>query len=540
MLDPTVKKLLGLLQGNNASDVRCAAAKVFGQIGPRDGEVGRALRDTLHDPDASVRLEVLATIGQLRIEQALPQLLTRISEGGPEAEAAAQAAARLGARGTRALQDLMSQVAPGLRRRIAAALGVGGTASAGTAAVDALLDTDPGVVDAATRSLISEVASFPESQRRALADHVLAMLKPNKRAPLSPVSETALVRLLAALGDARGEAAFWFRIDEPSPAEVRAAALHALGMLPLHAGRDKVQRLLKCAADANFRVAAPALMMLKGMPVSQRSAKDWLLLFEAADPAVRRFAIDKLGDLDTADVCRALLQQLHHADGQLRDVALARLGHTDRGREALVAALLEAPSPDEAWELARGQSRFAGQYEPGVRTKLFNQACRYLESGDRRADALLFLLREIDPKRLRDRLEERGMALRKKKDYQKALVYLRLLARDPACAEAVRFEMAACALKLSEHDLATDSRSADAALQPFARLIHSHDVDPAVRIKQAKWLGPEDLFYLGFHFVEGDRQEQEFGAKILRLMMQRSPRSKLAKDAKSKLRRTNL
>jgi hypothetical protein len=130
--------------------------------------------------------------------------------------------------------------------------------------------------------------------------------------------------------------------------------------------------------------------------------------------------------------------------------------------------------------------------------------------------------------------------LRKKKAYAEALIYLRLLARDPACGEALRFEMAACGLKLSEHDLASEARTADPSLQQLARLVHSYDIDPAERLKQAKWMAPEDLFYVGFHFVEGNRQEREFGAAALRLVIQRSPRSKLAKDAKSKLRSTGL
>jgi hypothetical protein len=100
--------------------------------------------------------------------------------------------------------------------------------------------------------------------------------------------------------------------------------------------------------------------------------------------------------------------------------------------------------------------------------------------------------------------------------------------------------MAACGLKLSEHDLTIDARTADPCLQQFARLVHSHDVEPLDRLKQAKWLAPEDLFYLGFHCAEGNRPEREFGAQVLQLVVERSPRSKLAKDAKSKLRSAGL
>src|SRR5207253_2271081 len=82
------------------------------------------------------------------------------------------AAARLGTRGTRALHDLMGKVAPGIRRRIAAALAAAGTPSAEIIAVDTLLDSDPGVVDAAVRTLIAEVPSLSDAHRRTLANHL--------------------------------------------------------------------------------------------------------------------------------------------------------------------------------------------------------------------------------------------------------------------------------------------------------------------------------------------------------------------------------
>src|SRR5262249_1405715 len=146
--------------------------------------------------EEGVRAAVITTIGKLRIEQALPRLLARIQEGGAESEQAAQATARLGAKGTRALQELMPKVAPGLRRRMAGGLAAAGTASAETAAIDALLDKDPGVVEAATRSLIGNVPSLSPSHRKALADHLLQLLG-NKKTRLPLASEAAVVRLLA-------------------------------------------------------------------------------------------------------------------------------------------------------------------------------------------------------------------------------------------------------------------------------------------------------------------------------------------------------
>jgi HEAT repeat protein len=535
MLDATGKKLLRLLDPNLPLELRCAAVKILGEIGIRDGQIATALCRILDDPEQILRLQALDAIGQLRIDQALPQLLIRIQEGGAEAEVAAQAAARLGSKGTRALQELMKQVAPGLRRRIAGALAAGGTAAAETATVDILLDKDPGVVDAAVRSLIAEVPSFSPAQRRTLADHILELVKPRRGSPLPTASETALIRLLAALGDPRGANAFWARIESPHPPELRATALQALGTLRLCHGKEKLSRILACACVPDFRVAAPALMILKAVPVTDVAAHDWLILLDAPDVAVRRFAVEKLAGKDLPEVAEALLRQLQHPDPGLRKEARARLAETEHGREALARELLDAPSSDEAWMLARAQQPFVQTYSAGLRKKIFAEACKYLEAGDRRAEALLFLLREADPA-VREQLEARALAGRRKKAYETALKYLRFLLRDPACGETLRFEAAACALKLSNHDLSTDSRTADPGLQQLARLVHSHDVDPADRLKQAKWLAPEDLFYVGFHFIEGNRQEREFGSQALRLAIQRSPRSKLAKDAKSKLR----
>jgi hypothetical protein len=540
MPDTTAKKLLRLLRPESAPELRRAAVAVLGEIGTRGGETTTVLNDTLDDPDAGVRLEALRAVGKLRIEQALPRLVDRITEGGPESEAAALSAAKLGDRGTRALQSLMHRVAPGLRRRIAAAMAGAGTASGETAAVDALLDSDPGVVDAAARSLSAEIPTLTPVNRKALADHLLDALKPKKGSSLSPASETAIVRLIAALGDDRAEAALWNRTLPTFSPQVRGAALQALGRSAESPAKDKLKRLLACAADGDFRVAMPALMILKGLPVVERQLAAWLPLMDAPDTAVRRTVIDKIGDRDKAEIAAALLRQLSHRDKELRDQALARLTKLTKGRQALAEALLDTSTSDETWFLSKAVAPFFRDFPAGMHGAIFTQACKYLDAGDRRADALLFLLRESDARGLRDKIEEKGLALRKKKDYARALTYFRLLGRDPACAAPVRFELAACGLKASPKDLNADARAADPVLSQLAALIHSHEAEVSQMLQKAKWLESEDLFYIGFHFAEKDHQEQKFGGAALKLLLKRSPKSKLAKDARTKLKREAL
>jgi HEAT repeat protein len=535
----TTKKVLRLLDPDQPIDVRCAAAVVLGEVGTKDAELARALCDCLKDVEPRLRLQAIKSVGKLRVEAALSQLLERVKEGGEEAEQAAQAAAKLGTKGTRALQELMPRVAPGLRRYIASALAAAGTTSSETAAVAVLLDKDSGVVEAALRSLISGVPELTAAHRKSLAAQLLERID-NKKEPLSAVSESAVLRLLAALDDPRAEVVLWERIVPPHSLEVRTAALQALGKWATTPGKEQLKRLFACATDSDFRLAAPALVLLKNLPAGDRAVAEWLTLLQAADVAVRKLAMEKVGDRDSAEVAGALLRQLDHPDRSLRDGALSRLTRLKQGQKALTAALLEADSPDRAWVLARAQAPFARKYPPEWREKVFAQACKYLESNDRRADALLFLLREADAAELRQRLEERAVHWRKKKAYETALLYLRLLIRDPSSGFSIRLELACCGLRVSSRDLSPEARAGDPCLSQFATLCQGYEAELSAELEKIKWLEAEDLYYLGFHFAEQVGQQRQFGGKVLRLLMKRSPRTKLAQAAKSKLRGSGL
>jgi HEAT repeat protein len=533
------KKLVQLLQPDQAIEVRCAAALILGELGARDAEIGKALTACLLDAEHAVRLEAIKAVGKIRVEPALPHLLDRLKEGGEEGEQAAHAAAQLGSRGAAALQELMPRVAPGLRRYIAAALASGGPQGTEATSLTVLLDKDPGVVEAAVRSLMSHIPSMNQPQRKSLADQLLR-LRSDRKKPLVGASESAVVRLLACVEDARAAPVLWDSILPPHPPEVRIAALQALGKWAANPSKDQLKRLFTCAADSDFRLAAPALVMLKALAVNDRSAPEWLSLLQAPDVAVRQLAIEKVGDRDTAEVAAALLDQVRHPDRSLREAALARLSRLHHGQMALTKALLDAESPEQAWLLARAQAPFAHGYSAAARDKVFAEVRTYLQAGDRRAEALLFLLREADAGQLRDRLEEQAQALRKKKDFAGALLFLRLLTRDPACGFPIRLEQAACGLKVSGHDLAAEARAGDPCLPQFANLCQHYEKELVQEITKIKWLEPEELFYLGFDFAEREGSPKRFAAVVLKLLLKRSPRSKLAQAARSKMRSAGL
>jgi hypothetical protein len=532
-------KILRLMAPEFPAEVRCAAALVLGELGVKDAEVARALCERLGDGEPALRWQVIQAVGKLRVERALPQLLERIKEGGGEAELAARAAARLGARGTRGLQGLMPKVAPGLRRYIAAALAGAGAADDDRAGVAVLLDSDPGVVQAAARSLMAQVSTMPSAAVESLTDHLLDLAK-DKKHPLPSASAVAVVRLLGTLDDPRVAAVLWERILPAQPAEVRVAALQGLGKWAGSPGKEQLARLFACAREGDFRVAAPALVLLSRLSADNKSLGEWLTLLQAPDVSVRLLALDKVADRDKGEVAEALVGQLGHPDRSLRDKALARLAKLEHGREALTKALLEAETPDRAWQLAKAQAPFARSYAAPLREEVFRQTCEHLEASDRRADALLYLLREAEPADLRDRLERRALELRKKKAYDRALLYLRLLARDPACGFPIRLELASCGLKVSGHDLSAEARANDPSLSQYSQLAQQDPDELLAQLEKTRWLEPEDLYYLGFHLAEQDSRQKKLAARILQLVAKRSPQSKTAQAARSKLRSAGL
>jgi HEAT repeat protein len=533
------KKLAKLLQPDQPAEVRQSAALVIGELGAKDGDVAKAICDVLADEDETVRVRAIVAAGKLGIAPALKGLLARVESGGAGASEAAEAAAQLGSKGVRGLQDLMNHVAPGLRRYIGAALAGAGGDNSSVSALDVLHDSDPGVVEAAVKSLLAQIPNYKPAQHKALASQLLSLAN-HKKKRMTPVLESAVVRLLAALDDPRIGSAMWDRIAPPTATDIRAIALQALGKWLKSPSKDQLKKLFACAAESNFKITIPAMMLLEHSPAAGKDASEWLKLLNAPDISVRRLAMERIGDRDAKDVAAGLLAQLDHPDRSLRDAALARLTKLKAGREALTKALLAEPAVDKAWSLARVQAPFVSSYPKSWRGPIFTAACKFLENDDRRADPLIFLLREADAGGLRDQLFERAVELRKKKNFAKALQYLKLLARDPGMGLDARFELACCGLKLSNHDLGHEARANDPCLGQFVHLAQADEPALIKQLDKAKWVDPEEIYYVGFHFAEHDPRWRKLGGDLLKLVIKRSPKGKVASAAKSKLKSAGL
>jgi HEAT repeat protein len=533
-MDIPVKKLVKLMASEEPG-VRSAAVLVAAELGIKDQELNAEVIARIADSDSQVRLQAIRAAGNLKIAKSLNALLDRIRGGGDESNLACVAAAKLGSEGIKGLQGAMAQVAPGLRRYIAAALTGAAGAGAAEAGVAVLTDKDPQVAAAAANAIINRVRETPADRKAELVAELVSVLGDRKnKLPLA--AELPVVRVLVALNDPTSADTMWDLTIPPHTHEVRALALQTVGGWLQTPTKEQWRRLFLCAVETDFRVAAPALLILSRLPVNEKQLPDWQALFDAPDVAARRVAVEKLGDRDTPEVAAGLMAQLRHADQGVRDASRSRLAKLEHGRKALVSALLEVEVLDELWQLSRLVAPFSKEFPAKSRKDILDRACKHLEADDHRCDPLYFLLREGDATALREEMLERAVSRRKKKDYETAMKYLKLLARDPSVGFAVRLELAMVGLKLSPKEIATDFRSADPCLRQFANVLGTDAAEVQKQIEKAKWLEPEDLFYLGFHFAELFNHERAFGAAVLQHLVKVSPRSKLAANAKTKLK----
>lgn len=534
-MDIPAKKLVRLMAADQPGDLRAAAVLVLGELGVKDADANAEVIARLDDPEPLVRIYALRAVGKLKVTKALPVLLERIKGGGDEARLAADSAARLGADGVKKLQELLHHVVPGVRKYIAAALTSDAAGAGAEAGVGVLLDKDPQVAVAAANAIISRLPTMPADRKKELVDELIALAK-DKKNKLPASAEGPVVKLLAAINDPAAADVLWERTAPGYSHDVRAVAMSAVGGWVQKPTADQWKRLFASAVDRDFNVAAPALVLLTRLPAADKQLDDWLALLKAPDLAPRRLAVEKVGDRDTPAVAAGLMDQLTHPDRSLRDLARSKLAALDHGRQALVKSVLESEAQEELWAMVKLIAPFAAGVSGKLRADVLARACKFLEADDHRSDPLFFLLREADAPAMRDEIFERAVARRKKKDYETAIKYLKLLARDPSVGFDVRFELATVGVKLSAKNVAADARQNDHCLRNFSTCLGLDAAKTLEQVGKAKWLDADDLFYLGFHFAEHTGQEKEFGVGVLKQLIKGSGKTKAAANAKNKLK----
>lgn len=386
--------------------------------------------------------------------------------------------------------------------------------------------------------LTTTVREMDEREQEALYAEVEAFAKTLDEHSQRPAVISA-IRLLGQLGRPRARTWLIGLVDADHHHSVRfhalVALLHCLRGQALYKG--ELARLLSVLAEPEFSDALRlTLELLEAHPLPEDYQPVLSRLLESPHAAVQKFALRKMGEFDSPVVIRTLVQQLGDPDVARRDAAARSLRKIPAARSALTKEFLACDDPGKAWAIAEILPIYEGKWRRDFLDAVWARLQAAIVAEDRSQGAYLHFLKGVAAEYAYAQLSSRGAQLKQARKYKEASKFLAPLRTFPTIDAEDKFRLAVTQLKLHRHTVDAPSRRHEPALELLADLYRSSAFPVLESLKREKALEPEDLFYLGFHFAEGATPERSLGQEILEFLAARSPRSKIGKSAKNKLK----
>jgi HEAT repeat protein len=536
-----VSRIRGMLSDPRA-ERRYAAAIVLAELKAKDPSTIKALMDALGGEDRRLCRYAVEALAEARAVKAVGAVTPLLVDPDPEIRQAAEAfLLATGDPATPVLQRALKDGGPEMRRAASSILAKLGGESGVDAMLSSIDGSDPALLDRTRAALARAVPSLEGRQAAAFAAKLQTRCKELIKKGDGEGAGTAL-RVLGEIKqfDSLGFLQSFTGTKYPGP--VRRGALSGLARPMAESKPSKkrdtlIEELLEVLSEDSYEdVVRPALTALHSAPVPVALVGKLVKLLEAPQPAARQLAIRKLGEIGTPAATRALVRVLATGDQVSKGAAREAIGRLPQASPLLLDALLEAGSADEARMIAGALRPRAGELSAADRKRLAEGALDALVEGWPRAEALSELARHACGDVLCASALEHARKLRKKGDKKGSLAIMRAVAGLPGFDDAARFELAVMGLAGASGPMVRVARSTDPVLGPFVRLLESGFPLPA-KLAKEKSIGDEQLFFLGFAFAEShDDSERELGCEVLGIVADRSPRSKLGKSAKNKIR----
>ncbi|HWP57807.1 MAG TPA: HEAT repeat domain-containing protein [Candidatus Acidoferrales bacterium] len=349
----------------------------------------------------------------------------------------------------------------------------------------------------------------------------------------------AAVRLLGQLGKA--ESRRWlFRLVGPEHhASVRAHALVALlrCLRDQELRKDESTKLLSLLEEKEFsEVTRLAIELLEqhALPEDARPALSRLLA--SPHESVQKFALRKMGDFATPAIVRTLVEQLGDPDYRRRDIAAQSLKKIPEARAALIKELIACADPSKAWSIAELVAAYEGKWRQETLVLLWKRLERAMAAEDRIQSAFMHVLKSANSDYLYERLAGQAVRLLKARKYREATAFLTALKQVAEMKPEDKFRLAVAQLKAHAHLLTPASRRLNPAVELLGDIYRSSAFPVFESLKKEKSLTAEDLYYLGFTLAERPGEERNLGRNLLEHIAARSPRTKLGKSARNKLK----
>jgi HEAT repeat protein len=539
-LKAVTAKLLEMLESDDPERQR-AAALLIGELQVRDARVLKTLGKMIASKDRPAQEMALDALAGVKSLSTLRLLLPLLEEDEALRKRTEDTLARFGKAAVAPLRRAAFKDPAATARRRRSIIGIIARAG-GKNAVPALLpflsDRDLDVARVAGVTIRHGLDQLKPADRRDLLRRIQLFLK--RVPPQDPTLALVAIDLLASFHEAVARRGLMRLARKEFHPNVRRAAL--LGLLRHLQGKRPdaalVRQLLGTAQELPFQpVPATALDLLDRMDLGREYERDCLKLLKSIHFPVRKFAVRKLAGVESQAAARALIETVGTGDPRLREVALECLQKLGTARKLLLEGFLRARDPATASAFAKALEPHRDRLSPDARRRIVARGWKLWMKGDALAEPTLALGCGLDPKRFYREALHCAQSLKRAKKYDRLAASLRLALQTGQADDDLRLGLAVAELKLSPHDINRAARAADPSLDLFGQLLERPKFPLLGRLKKERaHLAPEDLFYLGFHFSEFEQGGREFGGDVLRLVIQRSPRTKYGRAARNKLK----
>lgn len=540
-----IAKIVGLLK-SDAIEKRIAAAIVLGELKAKGPGVVEGLAEVLESGVPLLQTHALDALARVGAKKALPSVFPLLSAHDDDVRrAATRAVASVGEEVVPIIKEKMAAAGPEERRALDAALAELGGKDAFSALIKGLVSSDAEAAKAAALAVRQQIKNADGNKKRTYLAETEKFLETQTKKGAAPGAIAAAVKILGYLEDEKTiPMLLQYAGDEKQHASVRQEAIIAFRFALGHdasgangkggaakASAKVIDTLVKAAAAPDRTLAQTALHTLGSLKVTEDTAKRLEPLAIHADFERARFVLELLGRLGGAEAARVLTKVLTStADRRYAEAAAAGLSGKEDATPALAKALLETTNPDRAWVLRNVLRPTAKKIAPALRKQLLEEAMDRLGRGERNYEALLDVARESDAGAVAEALRALAAKLRKK-DENKARVVLAILCKLDKSTVDDRYALAALELARSNRDTRPASRAGDESLKLFGALA-KQGFDVAKALKKDRAVDLEQLYYVGFHFVE---EGHPVGDELLEEVVKKGGRAKVAKMAKNKL-----
>lgn len=537
-----IDRLCRLLDEGDA-ELQIAVARVLRELKPKDAAVRKALGGALKSQNEMVRLYALEALAAIDVQAALPIVIPLLAASENVKSRASQIVLGAGAAAAEALRNQLDAKDPQVRKAVLDLL----MKLPGVDVVDslfaALLDPDLEVVRKAGAAYRQKAEGLAAAEKAKTLKRLLEFLESAKVQKAKTPIPTCL-HIVAALKDGAAAKAVLRYADKKQPAEIRTAALVALGALPLEGkdAKDVAAKLLPILEEEDFHaVVKPALDVLWKLPPSKDQAPRLMKLQKSGVPAVRAFALKALGAVGNADAGEALLESLWSDDPRLSETAANALRSNPDYAPLLAKALEKQEDVAKAFKVVHLLVNFRNVLDKAVVKKFLATALKMLDRKESGFQAFFEVVRAAAPDLAKKDVLAKGRELLKKKDFEEAERTLRLLQRDDLATPEADLALAAAQLRQQRLEVGGAARDQGHAIQLVQKLARKEGFPLLKQLeKEAALFTPEGLLYLGFALAERQGEGRELGAEVLKLVAKKFGGKEPGKIAKQKLKTQGL